>query len=383
MPLLSPSPDRRRPRALLALALGLVATPARPEIIERVVAKVNGEILTLSEFEARQVAAIQAERVAPESVERFLRENNQRLLQEAIDDLLILQRATELGIRVRTDYVEDAIEQIKREQNITTEEAFQGQLKREGLTLDELKRSIARSIARRQVLVRELESRTNVTEGEIVAEFQAHKADYAQPASVRLAEILVQGDDARARAEDLVARAKAGEDFAALAREHSRSATAADGGELGRVVRDDMAPELATVVFALEAGGISEPLATADGYRVLKVLERNDAKPPSLDTARPVIQQRLARERMAQQYESYIEGLRKSAGAVEVRVREVPLQVQVPTKPALSAPAEPKAPGAGDDEEIVTSPQDKPERVAPEPAPGASPRPEPTPPPQA
>ena len=94
--------------------------PPAAEVVERVVARVNGDIVTLSEFEARQVAEVQARRViAPERIEAFLRDNNARILQEAIDELLILQRGEELGIRLRPEYVQEVIEGIKKENNIT------------------------------------------------------------------------------------------------------------------------------------------------------------------------------------------------------------------------------------------------------------------------
>lgn len=379
------------PRLPLFLLASLLFAPAlRAEIIERVVAKVNSEILTLSEFEARQVAAVQAARVGPEGVERFLRENNQRILQEAIDDLLLQQRAKELGLRVRPDYLDEIIAGIKKDNGITSDEAFQDQLRREGMSLDELKRSIERSVVRRQVVTRELESKTAISESEALAEFQAHKAEYAQPATVHLQEILVEGEDAQARAAALRERLRAGEDFAALAREASAGATARDGGDLGKVARGDLAADIEQVAFALPVGGVSEPIRSANGYRILKVVDKTEAQPASFELARPTIVQRLTQERTAEQYKAYIEGLRKSAGTIDVRVREVPLQVTVPTVPSLAAPA--AAPGAegaqpaegtpgpaAADEEIVTTPQAKPERVVPPAPPAAAPTPEPTP----
>ena len=80
------APPPPRPRRLV------LSASSRAEIIERVVAKVNGDIVTQSEFEARQLAAVQAARIPPDQVETYLRENNQRILQEAVDDLLIMQR---------------------------------------------------------------------------------------------------------------------------------------------------------------------------------------------------------------------------------------------------------------------------------------------------
>jgi len=100
--------------SLLALpSLLVLATSARAEVIERVVAKVNGDIVTLSDFEARQIAAVQMARIGPDRIEAFLRESNARILQEAIDDLLIMQRAMELEIKLPPTYVKEVIEGIK------------------------------------------------------------------------------------------------------------------------------------------------------------------------------------------------------------------------------------------------------------------------------
>ena len=126
------------PRALPILSVVLVAAAARGEIIERVIVKVNGDVVTQSEFEARQIAAVQQARVTPEQVEKFLRDNNAHILQEAIDDLLVVQRAADLGMRMPPAYLKDVIENIKKDNNISSEEEFQSQLRREGMTLDDL-----------------------------------------------------------------------------------------------------------------------------------------------------------------------------------------------------------------------------------------------------
>src|SRR6188768_1014233 len=115
---------------LLLASLAAAATGLRAEIIERVIARVNGDVVTLSEFEARQLAAVQQARIAPAEIERYLRENNARLLQEAIDDMLILQRGAELGIRLRPEYIAEVIEGIKKENNIADDAELQRQLRR-------------------------------------------------------------------------------------------------------------------------------------------------------------------------------------------------------------------------------------------------------------
>lgn len=374
----------RMPLLLLSLGFAL-AGPASADVLERVIARVNGDIVTLSEFEQRQLAALQAARVGAEGVEGYLREHNQAILQEAIDDLLLAQRAEELGIRVRSEYLDEIIEGIKKDNGITSPEQFQEQLNREGLSLDELRRNIKRSVLRRQVLSRELEARLAVPEAELLADYQARAAEYQRPASVQLLELLVEGEGAQERAQALVGQARGGTDFAELAKQHSTSPTGKNGGDLGTLVRGELAKDLERVVFALPAGAVSEPMPTASGYRILKVVQKNEAGLLPFDQARGEIAQRLSQQRMAAEYEKYMQGLRKAAVTIDVRVREVPLQVQLPA--AAPAPAPVAAPVETGDE-FSTTPQAKPERIVPPGAPlgeagkpDDKPAPQPTPPP--
>src|SRR5512138_1167179 len=118
----------RRLFVLLVLPSALVlpgARAARGEVIERVMAKVNGQIITLSDFQSRQIAAAQAARVEPASVGAFLRQNNARILQEAIDDVLIMQRAEEAGIKAPPQWIDEAIAGIRKDNNLTSEEQFE------------------------------------------------------------------------------------------------------------------------------------------------------------------------------------------------------------------------------------------------------------------
>jgi parvulin-like peptidyl-prolyl isomerase len=395
---------------VLACVAAAFAAGAPAEVLERVVVKVNGDMVTQSEFQARQVAAVQGARVPPERIEQFLRENNARILQEAIDDLLLVQRADEIGVRLSAAYIKEVVDGIKKENNIASDEDLNQQLRREGMSLDDLKRNIERSILTREVLRRELEAKMNVTEADARAEYEARKADYVHQPTVRLQEIVVPSSAGAAAAADLARRARGGEDFAELARQHSTGATRQSGGELGVVSRGDMAADIEKAAFALAAGGISDPLPVAGGgWRILRVVEKTEGRTVPFAEAKDDIVRRMGIARIGQEKEAYLEGLRKTA-LVELRVREVPLQVTVPATSLLepptddeeeapaeaavprTAPAEgaPAVPAAGDDDEISTTPQARPERVAPPPpatpppasdavAPAPAPRPTPTP----
>lgn len=374
-------------KPLIALvSAGLLAPGVPAEVLERVVAKVNGDIITLSEFTARQISEAQAARVGPDRIEQFLRDNNARILQAAIDDLLIIQKAADVGMRVPPAYLKDVLENIKKENNIESDEAFLAQLQREGMSLDELKRNIERSILSRQVVSREVDSKIQVGEQEARSDYEARKAEYTTPAKVRLQEIVVRSDreDARERAAELVSRARRGEDFAALAREHSSAATRAAGGELGELAHGEMNPEVERIATALEPGAISDPFPRGDGFVVLRLQARSEGHVVPFEDVKADIIKRLTQARRTEEYEKFMAVLRKAA-ILDIRVREVPLQVDLPSSGSILDPASAESaaertpatearPKAEPDEEISVTPQARPERVAP-----PAPRPTPTP----
>jgi parvulin-like peptidyl-prolyl isomerase len=401
------------PRALALVSVVLAAGAARGEIIERVIVKVNGDVVTQSEFEARQVAAIQQARITPDQVEKYLRDNNAHILQEAIDDLLLVQRASDLGIKLRPEYIKEVIDGIKKENNIASDEDLQAQLKREGMTLEELKRNIERNILKRQVMQRELESKVAVTEDEAKAWYQANIAEFTKPATVHLQQLVVNADPKNpGLAAELVSRARGGEDLVELAKAYAAPPQKATAADLGVLHKGDLAPSVEKVAFALAPGQFSDPIPTPEGFRILKVVEKTEGSVVPYEDARAEIQRRLTTSRGNEQVEKYLVGLREKA-IIDLRVREVPLQLTGPAPagttrldaaaaagaaegaatgagtpaPATPAVAGPPAPPANPDEEITTTPQAQPERVAPPatgapaPAPTPTPKPTPTPPP--
>lgn len=368
----------------LVLSLPLLSGPVGAEIIERVVVKVNGEIVTLTEFQSRQLRALQQARVTPENVPTYLRENNARLLQEAIDDLVLKQRAEDQGLRIPPQYIAEAIEEIKKDNNIPNDEQFLELLTREGMTLEDLKRDIERPMLREGVVRRDLESRVTPTDAEARAEYDKNKEKYTRPTTLTLHEILMKGENAERDARALAERARKGEDFAALAREHSAAATKAQGGELGKIQKGELNPDFEKAAFALPVDGISEPIGAADGWRIFKVSERTEGGALEFDAAKDDIKRRLQVQRFATEYETYMADLRKNA-VIDIRVREVPLQIDETGRlvetpiltPSLSAPGSTgttrPSPNAPPEDEITTSGSSKPESQSPALPPTASP----------
>jgi parvulin-like peptidyl-prolyl isomerase len=387
---------RRLSGLLLLPSLVLLARGAEAEIIERVVAKVNGQIITLSEFQNRQISAAQGARVDPANVGAFLRKNNAKILQDAIDEILILQKAEDAGIRAPAEWIDESIEGIRKDNKITTDEQFQEALAREGLTLAELRQNIERGVLRRIVMQRDIQPKIEATETELRAEYEKLKAsEFTKPATVTLQEILVTEDaGGAALAREIAEKARAGEDFAALAKTHSAAPSRANGGDIGQLSQGEINPDLEKVAFALAVGAVSDPLAVEGGYRIVRVVAKTEGTTTPYDAAKDKVRDRLMISRFDEAYEAYLQELRKTA-SVELRVREVPLQLTgpipegsllealEPLAPGAPPPAVPAAPGvtettaperrpvvpATSDDEITTTPQAGPEKVAPPAAP--------------
>ena len=342
------------------------------DVIERVIARVNGQIVTLSEFEARQMAAVQAARVPDAEIEAFLRQNNAKLLDEAMEELLLVDRAMALGLKLRPEYLDQVIEDIKKEQNIASEEEFQAQLKREGLTKEALRRNIERSVIVRQVRSRDIDPKAQVTEADVRTEYERRKgADFTRKATVHLMEIVLKGEGAAEAANAAGARLKKGEDFETVAREVSVSASRAAGGDLGRVEPADLNPALAAAIADLSPGEVSAPVAVEGGYWILKIRERLADEVTAFDQVKERIQEELSRAKLEKVYAAYIADLKKNA-VYTVYVREAPTQIGRNKVRAAPLPA-------AADEEITTTGSAGPERIT---VPSTPIKPSPTPTPQ-
>jgi peptidyl-prolyl cis-trans isomerase SurA len=388
----------RRLFALLIPSLALAAA-ARAETIERVVAKVNGQIITLSEFQNRQIAAAQAAHIDPAGVGQFLRQNNARILQDAVDEILILQKAEDAGIKAPSQWIDEAIDDIKKDNKITSDEQMQDALAREGLTLAELRENIEHGIVRKIVMQRDVQPKIEASDSEVKAEYERVKAkEFTKPPTVSLQEILIPEDrGGLALAQQVADKARAGEDFQQLARSYSSAPSRTNGGDLGQLAQGELAPALEKVAFALPVGSVSDPLAVEGGYRLIRVTARTAGSVTPFDAVKEQVRNKLMMSRFDKAYDEYMTDLRKDA-SITLMVREVPLQLTgpipesslrealdplgpgleeatgqsataVPAAPAQGQAATPAAPAASDDDEVTTTGQAAPQKVAPPPPP--------------
>jgi peptidyl-prolyl cis-trans isomerase SurA len=221
--------------------------PVRAEIVEQVLVKVNGEIITKTEFEQRQVAAL---RDRPElakasgaslELQRAIAQVTPDLILSAVDELLLIQRGRESGYALGDQQFATIVESIRKSQNLEDEARFKEALKQENMTMDDLRRNLERTMLIQQVQRVEIMEKISISDEEARAYYDQHRNEFTSPTEITLREILIEvptsdrgvnvaeDDAARASAEEVRKRLLAGEPFPRLAGEVSASSSKANG----------------------------------------------------------------------------------------------------------------------------------------------------------
>jgi parvulin-like peptidyl-prolyl isomerase len=317
------------------VVVGLVAlsisVSLRAEILEQVLVKVNGDIVTKSDFERMQVDLLRQrpdlQNVTADSPElqKAVAESTPQLILSAVDELLLVQRGRELGYVMSDDQFKSVLDNIKKDNNIDTDEKFQEALKQEGMTLADLRRQLEKNMLETRVQQNEVLAKISVTEDEARVYYEAHKNEFTTPSELRLREILIavpatdrgvnvaQDDAAKAKAEDLRHRLLAGEPFARLAAEVSDATSKGSGGLIGPIKVDELAPALQTMLAKMTVGDVSDVIRTQRGYQLLALESRTETKVKTFDEGRQDISDRIAEEKRRGETQKYLEKLRAGA----------------------------------------------------------------------
>jgi len=275
----------------LAVVLGAVLAFAAPAPVgaadvelDGIAAVVNDGVVLASDVRA-ETAFLRAQADSnrqPLPDDEILRE---RVLERLIDQEIRGQRAARLGVVVDATSVNRAIERVARSNNMDALQ-FRRTLQGQGFDYERFRRNIEQELLLQRLVQRDVESRVRVSAREIDDYVDALRNDAAGQRRHRLRHVLVAvpasapSDEiaaGRARADDIVTRLRAGEEFAAVAAAESDGARALQGGDLGWRTRQEVPAFLRGALDRLALGEISEPLRSADGLHVIRVDEREDA----------------------------------------------------------------------------------------------------------
>jgi parvulin-like peptidyl-prolyl isomerase len=320
-----------------AAAIIVHSVGTRADVIEQVLVKVNGDIITKTELEQRQVAAIRqrlnGQNVDPDSLKndaqlkKALAEVTPQILVNAVDELLLLQHGKELNYHLSDEQYKQVVNNIRKEQGLTDDAKFQQALASENMTVDDLRKSLEKQMIIEQVQRQEVGSKLTITEEEAKQYYASHPQEFTDPAAVTLREILIEvpasasgagmnvaaDDAAQKKIADVRARLLKGEDFAKVANEVSASASKANGGIIGPFSHDDMSPQLQTMVDKMKPGDITQAIRTPRGYQLFKLEAVKTSALQPFDSVRDLIADKVAAARTQSEMRKFLARLRTQA----------------------------------------------------------------------
>lgn len=303
----------------IAALPGTVSAATPPSPAQDIAAKVNGETITYqalnTEFRAR--TRVPFEKVQADPQAQRIRK---QILEQMIDEKLLGEQAKRGKISVEPEMVNERFQNIQA--RFPSEAAFTQELNSRGLTPEQLKKNIRNGLMTEHLINKEVIGKVSVAPEELEPYFQKHRGDYMQEETVHARHILIKvasdaspEDDQKAkdRAEAVLAKAKKGEDFAQLAKQHSEGPSSAQEGDLGYFGRGKMIKPFEDAAFTLKVGEISGLVRTQFGYHIIKVEDKLEAKQLSYKEAEDQVKKDLTREKTIARYGEYIKGLREKA----------------------------------------------------------------------
>lgn len=306
-----------------ATAGGLAgAPPADARVVEKIAAVVGSSVILASEVEERAAPLMADVARIAEPGKRSARAAALRreVLDRLVDDELITQQASELRLTITPEQIDASIAEIKRQNNIGDAQLADA-LRAQGMTMATYRADLKKQLLRFRVINIAVGSKVNISDEDVRAYYDRHYKAGGANVQVRASHVflaLPPDADAGVVAEKqalgrkLVERARAGEDFAALARQHSDDApTRAEGGDLGYFGKDLLPKAIEELVFSMKVGEVRGPVRADRGFHVIKLVDRKVAEAKPLPDVEDDIRMQLRQKEMEKQTKSYLADLRR------------------------------------------------------------------------
>jgi peptidyl-prolyl cis-trans isomerase SurA len=312
---------------LLSAASLVAADRAEPVtlVVEEIVAKVNGEIVTRGELDKQRLqieAELRRQGLLGVALEDGIKKGVADGLRDKIDALLLVQKGKELNINVDAE-LNRRFAQMQSESKISDPDKFHDFIREQtGETYEDFRLLMKNNLVGQRVISEEVYRNIIIPKAEIDKYYNEHKTEFVRQEMVSLREILISTGDGSAaqvaaaekKAKGLVEKARKGEaKFTDLARQNSDASTATSDGELGAFKRGDLAKEIDDVVFKNAKGYVTDPIRRPAGFEIYRVEEHYAAGQASEDEVEPDINSRLMEPRAGAKVREYLSQLRGNA----------------------------------------------------------------------
>ncbi|MCL5406425.1 MAG: SurA N-terminal domain-containing protein [Deltaproteobacteria bacterium] len=302
----------------MILAVVFFCATGRAEIVDRIVANVNGHIILYSDLQHR-IALLEKRMPSlntndPAKKSKIEHEVLQQLIQQKLAD----EQAKQLGITVSKAQVDARLQSLLTMNHLTIEQ-LKAKLEANGDTLKHLRKQIKDSIARRELIQQVIKSQVVITKEQVDAFLRSHGAQDAiasQQVDLALIALPFGANPAEAKktGEQLVKELRSGADFKTLAMHYSKGPAAQAGGNVGFMDRADIAPFLEKAIKGLKKGQVSKLAQGPDGYYIVKILDVKKNHISMQNAAlRERVRQILSEQAMNRKYIKWVKGLESKA----------------------------------------------------------------------
>lgn len=321
----------------ISVALLLPFALRADTVVEEIIARVNNDIITRSEFvRSREQLKQEVQQQDSGNADKAFADKQRDVLRDLIDQQLLLQKGKDLGITGDTELIK-RLDEMRKQMNLDTMEELEKAAQAQGVSYEEFKQNMRNQIITQRVIGQEVGSKLSFSKEEVQKFYDEHRAEMLQPEQVRLSEILIApktagapgaGADppqppaanpeaqlaaAQSKAQELLEQIRKGADFAEVAKKFSDGPSAKDGGDLNYFKRGTLAKELEDKVFAMKAGDVTDVIRTKQGFVILKVTEHQEAGVPPLKDVEPKIQDALYMQKLQPALRAYLTKLREDA----------------------------------------------------------------------
>lgn len=286
----------------------LLSTPLYSAVVDKIIATVNGEPVTLSELERiLQPVYKQYEQVYHgEELEEARRQARRGLLEQLIENKLILQRAKEEGLSMTEAAMEEELADIR--DKFGSMEEFEKALEKEGLTLEKYKKDLSEQLTVKAMIEKNVVYKAKISPKEIEDYYDKHKDEFIKPRMVHIGHILVK--DNEKKIQNLYKQLEEGKDFSEMAGQYS------EAGDPGFIPLEQLKPELREIVDSLKVGEYSKIIKTDIGWHIIQLKGWKEAETIPLGKVWDELEDKLFRKKLNQEHKKWITVLKSKAHIV-------------------------------------------------------------------
>jgi len=311
--------SHRTHRFIAAMLLLLAGALAAQDIVEEIVAVVNDEIITLSDFRREYAIKVRQAEAAlqGEELEKALEQIKTALLEAMITDRLLLQMAKQKNFNV-SDQMKMTIDNIKKENGLESDEELKRALRGQGLEYEAWLKDMEETILKQSVVYSEVSKSLVLEESQVVEYYKSHKAEFTQPAEFKVRAVyLGLGDrtdqELAARKAEIIDKIKGGMDFAEAAAAYSDAPLKEAKGDLGTLVMGQTDKTLEAALLPLQNGQTSDWVQAKNGWYLLKLEEKRDSRPRTFEEVKKAVEEKLFLEQRGKKLEEYLKRIKEKS----------------------------------------------------------------------